>query len=309
MRDIATIKSELAAARGKADALKATLAEHERALEPRITPINDRLEKKKSEKRLLNEPSASPIFTVIACIMLATAIINMIWLGIPYLTLAAFILAAVFFIIKAIMTAALRKPYKEQLSKIEAEISAIEEEIDKVESSDPELKKLRAEISEIEESIDKLETERGDHDMLEKMGENNLIICLNNEKSRHTYYYDNDFKYSKFYAGTVIVDGKECGTIASPCSIIPMSPGIHSLEVRLDPHADATFTTTPSQFSTSGGNYFVSIKNVETTSNAVVAKQLGGAFNADIYKGKDISCFLSHSGMTREELRAFVRSL
>lgn len=309
MRDIATIKSELAAARGKADALKATLAEHEQALEPRIAPIKDRLDKKKSEKLLLNEPSASPLFTVIACITLAAAIINMIWLEIPYLTIAAFILAAVFFITKAIMTATLRKPYKEQLSKIEAEISTIEEEIDKVESSDPELKKLRAEMSEVRKTINELETERDDHDMLEKMGENNLIICLNNKNSSHTYYYDNDFKYAKFFVGTVIVDGKECGTIASPCSIIPMSPGIHSLEVRLDPRADATFKTAPAQFSTSDGNYFVSIKDVETTSNAVVAKQLGGAFNADIYQGKDLSSFLSHSGMTREELRTFVRSL
>lgn len=310
MRNRADIENDLSTAKKEDEKLRIELKKHEGALSSQVDPIKAEIAEKRLQIDEVKCQKASPVYTVAGCGLIVFAFVNMIFLHIGYLTWIALIAAVVFFIIIGILNKKLNKEYEQQIAPINSEISALERKIKDIEAVDPEISQIRRNILETDEKIENLSDELEECEVFELIGENNLIVSVDKLNYTHCYMtVDGKLINKEGCISTLIIDGKESGTIASPFSIIPLSSGIHTYSVCFNPGVDLTFTTAPIQFSTAKGNRFASFHRVDTTSVASLAKKMG-AFNIkDNYDGTDLEAFLEHIGMSKAEFIRYVKSL
>ncbi len=291
--------------------VKQELLKHEKVFESQINPLKENIASKRKLIDQIPREKASPLFDVGAVLMVLFGLINIFYFHWDkVVTYTALVAAAFIWILKVCKQKKLDKPGKEAEQKLNSEIAMLKEEIRKIERTDPEISRLReqkhslsSEISDLNVKIKDLEIE----ELIEKkIGTNNLIIRLDNDRSSY-YYWDelkNKFVDANKYWGRVSVDGSYRATIDMPFTIIPLGEGIHSVDVEFDPNVGdgVSFTNHVGQFSLKNSNKYISYKKLKY----LTARD---GFSCDSNVTTSRKEFLEHSGISEEDFIKHIKLL
>lgn len=287
--------------------LKEELAGHEKVLEPKILPLKNKISELRTEQLKTESPKPSPLFIAAAIAFAAIAVLN--WLVFKWssvITIAAVVLALIVWIARSIVTKVISRPFKKAQKKTDNEVMAINGQISDIKATDPEIGKLESQINDHEVKIIKLEDELKEVEIAEKIGTNNLIVSLNN-KGAFYFYIDENAKFQSvnYYTLYLNVDGKDWGSVNNPCTIIPLSPGIHSVTAEFIPASnDATFTMQKIQFSLNDDNNYISFKKPYYD-----LKNKKKVFTVDKSMSRDRAEFLAHSEISELDFEKYIYSL
>ena len=305
MRKRNLIEEEIREEKRIVENLKEELAGHEKVLEPKILPLKNKISELRAEQLKTECPKPSQLFIVAAIAFAAIAVLN--WLVFKWssvITIAAVVLALIVWIARSIVTAVISKPFKEAQKKADNEVMAIKGQISDIKATDPEIGKLESQINDHKFKIKKLEDELKEAETVEKIGTNNLIVSLNNAGAHYSYLDVNSKLQSvNCYTLYLNVDGKDWGSVNNPCTIIPLSPGIHSVTAEFIPVSnDVTFTMSKIQFSLNDDNNYISFKRpfYDFTKKA---------FTVDQNMSRGRAAFLAHSEISERDFEKYIYSL
>lgn len=305
MRERKLIEEEIRESKRILEKLEGELADHEKVLEPKTLPLNNKISELKKSKWQIEQPKPSPLFTIGAVAFIAVAVLNwLVFKQSSVITLASVALAIGIWIAKAIVNSVINKPFKAAQANIDNEISAINDQIAGIRATDPEIGKLESEIGTKNSRIQILERELKEVKINEKIGTNNLIVSLNNSGGYYDYIDSNaKFQSVHRYILNITVDGKNMGNVAEPCTIIPLGAGIHSVTAEFVPITnDVTFQISNIQFSLKDNNNFLSFKAPKYTLSKKV-------FDVDQKMSRDLGGFFLHSGVSESDFESYVNRL
>lgn len=306
MRSKQSVVDELNEKKAEKSKTERELAQHESVLKPRTEPLESKMAELKQAKENIVTPKTSPLFTVFAVLFAVLSIVNFAYIKIKYVSIVALAAMGIVLIIKHFVQKNMEKPVAERRMKIDSQISELCNEISKIEEIDPQIALLRNRIDTIDSEISKLTVEFKNIAISEKVGTNCLIVSTNNRNASYSYVNaDAKLITVNRYIPYIKVDGQDRGTVASPVSIIPLSPGLHSFTIEFDPNADGTtFTTHPYQFTLNDSIKYYSFKDMKYI---CAGKDKGFTFNGASYS--DLDSFLSHAEIDKSEFERFIGGL
>ncbi len=305
MREKATVEAEIAENQRKQRKVNEEYSQREAPLTSKIKPLEEKIagiEKAKSEIKC---PKISPWFAVGAVMTGAFAAANFFYLKWAWqLTVAALAVMAVLLIIRSVFKGKAEKLFSEMKDEKDAEIKAVDDQIYNIRATDPRLIELGRQGLQLDSKISDLKEELKQIKLAEQIGTNNLIIRANQSGAYYCFInsagkFDSIDRYTIY----IKVDGQDRGTVSEPFSIIPLTPGFHSVSIIFDTNVGCTFTLTPDiQFSLKESNQYISLVkpfyDIKTKS-----------FGVDKLVTKDIDEFLNHSNFSRYQFDSYVDSI
>lgn len=263
---------------------------YKEAFSSETDPIYEKIYQEEENIKNMVIPKVSPLFTIgiLAFVILGFVILfDIIKLSSTFAWIC-FGAAVVVLIVRAIIDAKIKAPYKAGKGAIEQKIKEYETEIEKIESKDPRIAQNELEIRELYRSYTRLQSELEEAEIREIIGDNNVIVYASPKVKHYPL------------TTTLKIDGVDKGIVSQPFRIVSLPAGIHSISVTFDLHTDKTWTTHDVQFSLKDDNKFF-IYNGKFDSN--------GRFDFDAIKSDSLDSFLSAIKIDKTDFKNYIERL
>ena len=156
------------------------------------------------------------------------------------------VVAVVALVFAIVLNSKRNKEYLAKVAVFDKELDEIDEKVDAVYATDSRIALTEKEIERAEAELEKLRSEYSDIEIIERLGENNLIVYCS-------------------FAGIadkcfVVVDGNERGNMTKNLGMFFLDPGEHNFYMTIFSHGDV-FDTADVNFTVDGNNKYVYIEH------------------------------------------------
>ena len=306
MRSTSEIQKELYEKNTRLNQLKQELHDLDAPLKSKTSEMEKNIEQYERQKQSLAKPSVSGGYTagiVLSIIgMIVGFFIDSIGAGIAIVA-CCLILLIVMCVKKSNAQKTADAVYQSRLNEYQEKIDENRTKMNKIRFQNPRIPEVEKEIGELEKDVTCLRKEFRDAEIAEKIGTGNVIVHVNRigeyfgPKPNGGVGEINNVRYVPY----LIIDGRESGIVAEPFSIIPLTPGIHSLAIRFDLPNLAEFTTKAVQFNTKDGNVYFTYRQPWFSSAGDTTFKMEKADNMDM--------FLSYARLDRSDVDNYLNSL
>ena len=271
--------------------------------EAKEAALEKELEKLNEQKKHLPHSKCSLLSPIILIIFIAFAVINLIWINLPFII--TLVSVAVGIVLKITLSSIGKKANSIASKPIDEEIEKITEELKETKANmyylgyvkDPKISPLLTVLEPIRDEIKALEKELADIELSSKIGNNNLFVYADTDNARQISLGATSVSVY------MNIDGTNHGMVAKPFSVVHLSEGVHSISFELHFHqAGEILTMKEHQFSLNNNNRFIKVDKIVngTSSN------IGGCH---IEKYNDFDEFLKHIKMYRYQAEDYLSSL
>ena len=301
MRSTSEIRADLQEKNEKIRQLKQELQELDAPLKSQTAEMQKNIEHYENLKKTTAKSSVSAGYTIgiiIAVIAIALGF---------FVEWIFFVLGVVLLIVMCVLRSKAQKAvdaeYDATQKQYQQQIDENREKMNKIRFKNPRIPEVEKEISALESQLPTLRQELRNAEIAEKIGTGNLIVHVNRvgdyfgPKPNGGVGEISNVRYVPY----LIVDGRESGIVAEPFSIIPLTPGIHSLAIRFDLPNLAEFTTKAVQFSVKEGNVYFTYRQPWFSSV--------GDTTFKMEKADDMDLFLSYARLDRSDVDNYLNSL
>lgn len=260
----------------------------------------------KEQLERLPKPHLSPLYTILAIAYVVLLVLSEVLVMKYDVSHTVEGILIIVLIIAFIVTLIVRKkkkknlnaPYEKKRDEINAQIARANDEIERIEDSDPELREVNRKIRSLLSEKGKLQDMLDQAKLNEKIGTNTLLIYADNTQKHRLIGLDQGRgRVADWQDGHIIVDGVDRGLALSPFNIISLSPGFHSVSLRFESSINR-FETSPVQFSLNNNHAFVTITGPTLLDDNIYSK-----------KHDDLKSFLQKIKKSETEFNRIIASI